>query len=45
MIRKLLGPFINPLKNFNSIILRPNRYIDGEHCTEIINPNSMRVVC
>ncbi|KAM3139140.1 hypothetical protein pb186bvf_008738 [Paramecium bursaria] len=45
MIRKLQGPFINPLKNFNSIILRPNRYIDGEHCTEIINPNSMRVVC
>ncbi|KAM3139142.1 hypothetical protein pb186bvf_008740 [Paramecium bursaria] len=44
MIRKMKGPF-NRQKNLESIIVVPNLQLNNEHCTQIVNPNSMKVIC
>ena len=41
IIRKMEGLLINTVKNLDSILVVPNRFDD----TEIINPNSMRLIC
>ena len=39
------GPFINPVKNFDSILVMPYLSLDYEHYLDIININSMKFIC
>ena len=43
MIRKIIKKMGEPIRNYKN--LDSILVIHSSHCTEIINPNSMRVIC